>query len=30
MAEAPEGHARYGTLGGIAALPDWIDGRPDG
>lgn len=27
LADAPEGHARYGALGTIAELPDWIAGR---
>ena len=27
LAEAPEGHARYGALDSISALPDWIAAR---
>ena len=30
LADAPEGHARYGTLERIAELPAWIEARADG
>jgi len=30
LAEAPEGHDRYGTLDGIDGLPGWIAARTDG
>lgn len=30
LADAPEGHARYGALDSIGTLPDWIDARSDG
>jgi len=29
LADAPEGHPRYGALERIADLPDWIDARSD-
>lgn len=30
LADAPEGHPRYGALEAIADLPSWINGRADG
>ena len=30
LADAPEGHPRYGALDRIDDLPDWIDARSDG
>ena len=30
LADAPEGHARYGALERIAELPAWIEARADG